>query len=229
MWESFPELNLQIRDMQEPIDIQFLNADQRCACVLLLDTSGSMSGAAIDALNQGLQTFQTELQNDALASRRCEIAIVTFGNGVQTVQDFVTAGQLEPMSLHVGGSTPMGEAINRAIDMVAERKATYKKNGVLYLRPWIFMITDGVPTDDWQSAGRRVKEGESRKEFSFFAVGVSGADMHRLGEIAVRPPLKLDGLRFVELFVWLSQSQKRVSASKLGEQTALPPVGWASV
>jgi uncharacterized protein YegL len=53
--------------------------------------------------------------------------------------------------------------------------------------------------------------------------------MQRLAEIAVRPPLKLDGLKFVELFVWLSQSQKRVSASKVGEQTGLPPVGWTSV
>src|ERR1022692_2452903 len=56
------------------------NPDPRCACVLLLDTSGSMSGSPIDALNQGLQTFQSDIQEDALAKRRVEIAIVTFGS-----------------------------------------------------------------------------------------------------------------------------------------------------
>jgi hypothetical protein len=35
-----------------------LNADPRCACVLLLDTSGSMDGAPIKALNEGLKAFE---------------------------------------------------------------------------------------------------------------------------------------------------------------------------
>jgi uncharacterized protein YegL len=216
--------------MPELADIQFLNADPRCACVLLLDTSGSMGGEPIAALNAGLQAFQKELQGDALASRRVEIAIVTFGNGgVQAAQDFVTAGQFTAPQLQAGGDTPMGAAIHLALDMIKQRKATYKSNGVLYYRPWAFMITDGGPTDEWQSAARRLKEEEAAKGVSFFAVGVGGANMQRLGEVAVRTPLKLDGLKFVELFVWLSQSQKRVSASKVGEQTGLPPVGWTSV
>jgi uncharacterized protein YegL len=53
--------------------------------------------------------------------------------------------------------------------------------------------------------------------------------MQTLSEISVRQPMKLDGLNFVELFVWISQSQKRVSANKVGEQTPLPAVNWAAV
>lgn len=52
------------------------NPEPRCPCVLLLDTSGSMQGAAIDALNQGLRTFQEELTKDALASKQVEVAVV---------------------------------------------------------------------------------------------------------------------------------------------------------
>ena len=45
-----------------------------------------------------------------------------------------------------------------------------------------------------------------------------------------RPPRVLQGLKFVDLFLWLSQSQQRVSNSKVGDQTALPPAdGWAVV
>src|SRR5690242_1423886 len=95
------------------------NPDPRVPCILLLDTSWSMNGAPIDALNQGLQTFQTDINQDNLARRRVEVAIVTFGSGgVQVVQDFVTAGQFQAPLLKAGGVTPMGEAINCALDLL---------------------------------------------------------------------------------------------------------------
>ena len=207
------------------------NPEPRCACVLLLDVSGSMGGQPIAALNEGLAAFASDLATDSLASQRVEVAIVTFGGaGVEVRQDFVTAGQLEPVRLEASGGTPMGAAIERAVDMVEQRKAQYKANGVLYYRPWVFLITDGEPTDDWKDAAARVHQVEEANGLAFFAVGVEGANMDVLGEIAVRSPLKLQGLKFVELFVWLSQSQRTVSSSKPGDQTALPTVeGWAAV
>ncbi len=206
------------------------NPDPRCPCVLLLDTSGSMAGASIDALNAGLRAFQTDICLDSLAIRRVDVALVTFGNsGVQTLQEFVTAGEFVAPTLTAGGNTPMGEAINRAIDLVRARKALYKSNGIAYYRPWIFMITDGAPTDEWQGAAQRVRAEEQANGLAFFTVGTAGADLARLAEIAVRPPVQLEGLKFVELFVWLSRSQQRVSNAKVGEQTALPPIGWSSV
>lgn len=207
------------------------NPEPRCACVLLLDVSGSMGGRPIAALNEGLAAFASDLATDSLASQRVEVAVVTFGGaGVEVRQDFVTAGQLEPIRLEASGGTPMGAAIERAVDLVEQRKAQYKANGVLYYRPWVFLITDGEPTDDWKDAAARVHQVEEANGLAFFAVGVEGANMDVLGEIAVRSPLKLQGLKFVELFVWLSQSQRTVSSSKPGDQTALPTVeGWAVV
>ena len=61
-------------------DVTFVdNPEPRCPCVLLLDTSSSMSGARINQLNAGLKQFQKELAADAMASKRVEIAIITFG------------------------------------------------------------------------------------------------------------------------------------------------------
>src|ERR1039458_8966483 len=203
------------------------NPDPRCACVLLLDTSGSMSGTPIDALNQGLQAFQMDIQEDALAKRRVELAIVTFGGSVQKVQDFVSAGSFVAPSLTAGGGTPMGEAIALGLQLVKSRKAEYKSSGVVYYQPWIFLITDGEPTDEWQNAAQMVKAEMSANALTFFAVGVGEANMQILSSITPRA-LKLEGLKFKDLFLWLSQSQKRVSGNKPGQQTPLPQIAFGS-
>lgn len=215
-------------------EIEFAeNPEPRCPCVLLLDTSGSMSGSAINALNEGLQTFKNTLTEDGLASRRVEIAIVTFDSKVNVVQDFVTADQFEPTTLSAGGATAMGTGIVTGLDMVQNRKTQYRENGITYYRPWIFMITDGEPqgeaNDIIDQASQRIKTEEENKSAAFFAVGVEGANMEKLQNIAARAPVKLNGLNFGEMFVWLSASMQRVSHSKVDEQVDLPPLGWGTV
>jgi uncharacterized protein YegL len=89
------------------------------------------------------------------------------------------------------------------------------------------MITDGEPTDEWQAAARLAKAEAASKNLTLFAVGVGDANTSVLKQFTERV-VKLDGLKFRELFIWLSQSQQRVSSSKVGEQTALPPVGFGA-
>jgi uncharacterized protein YegL len=217
------------------------NPEPRCAVVLLLDTSTSMAGQPIAELNAGLRTFDQELKADRLAALRVEVALITFGTTVQAIsgtgghaipfdaaQAFVTVDQFRPPILQHGGRTPMGEAVRRGLHLLHERKAIYKHNGIDYFRPWIFMITDGAPTDEWQSTTHQVKHEEERKGVSFYAVGVERANMDTLTQFSdQRPPLKLKGLAFRELFQWLSKSLSSISHSRPGEQVPLPPVGWA--
>lgn len=209
------------------------NPENRCPVILLVDTSGSMAGGPIEALNEGLRTFKETVLEDEQASLRVDVAIVGFGP-VELVQDFVTIDQLNPPHLVAKGLTPMGEAISFALDLLESRKVTYRANGIQYYRPWVFLITDGAPNPDspWQQAAQRVKLAEQQRKLSFFAVGVQGADMNTLSEVAppIRPPLMLNGLDFKSMFLWLSDSMVRVSSSTVGgDMVALPPVGWGQI
>jgi uncharacterized protein YegL len=137
------------------------NPEPRCPCVLLLDTSGSMNDPKqtsqqltpvqkvlhdsltaktirpIDELNAGLAAFREELMADELAVKRVEVSLVTFGP-VRRITDFQNPDIFRPPKLTAEGDTPMGIAIEKAIDIVRERKAAYKQNGISYYRPWIF-------------------------------------------------------------------------------------------
>jgi len=190
-----------------------------------------MAGAKIDGLNEGLRILKEELMKDELASRRVELAVVTFGDdGVSIVQDFITAAGFNPPLLHSNGSTPMGRAIEEGLELLRLRKGSYRANGVAYYRPWIFLITDGQPTDSTAVAAARIQAEEAANGIAFFAVGVEGANIQSLAQLSViRPPVRLRGLSFRELFQWLSASQRQVSSSRVGEQVLLPPVNWGTV
>lgn len=209
------------------------NPEPRCPCVLLLDTSGSMQGAPINALNEGLRTFKDDLIKNSLASRRVEVAVITFDCDINVVQDFVTADQFEPPTLTAQGLTHIGAAIHKALDIIQTRKAQYRANGVAYYRPWIFMITDGEPQGEQEGVieqvSQRIKDDEANKRVAFFTVGVENANMTSLSQISVRTPIKLKGLNFTELFLWLSASMSAVSHSKVDDQVGLPPVGWGAI
>jgi uncharacterized protein YegL len=205
------------------------NPEPRLACVLLLDVSQSMRGNPIAELNDGLRTYKQELVADSLARKRVEVAVVTFGGTVQNLCDFTIAEDFQPPTLTANGDTPMGAALKQAMDVIQQRKSIYRENGLAYFRPWIFMITDGGPTDPWKQAAKDIKEGESKKAFVFFAVGVEGANFEVLKQISVREPLKLQGLNFRDLFQWLSASQRSISQSTPGEKVQLPHPDWVSV
>jgi uncharacterized protein YegL len=221
------------------------NRDPRVACALLLDTSASMNGEPIAQLNKGYEALREALDEDPLARKRTEIAVVTFGGSEQLAIPFTEGRDLEPKSFHANGATPMGAALELGLDQLIARKQSYKDAGLEYYRPWLFVITDGAPTDGsrFTAAAARVRETEAQKGVAVFAVGVGGADMGTLAQLSdMREPLQLDGLKFIELFQWLSASMGVVSQSIPGatdaevasneqaEQIPLPsPRGWANL
>jgi len=213
------------------------NPDPRCPVVIVCDCSDSMverrpgdDRSPLDALNGGLDVLISELHNDPLAKRRVEVSIVAFGSQVSPATDFATVENLVLPTLAPSGATSMGAAIEEAIKAITERKKIYKENGIQSYQGVILLITDGIATDNIENAVKQVKEGESRKSFAFFAVGVDGADANTLNKFSDRGGLMLKGIKFDELFQWLSASTASVSASTPGDTVPLPsPSGWAEL
>ncbi len=207
----------------------FLNTERRCPVILVQDTSGSMVGS-IDEVNKGLQILRSDLLKDRLASQRVEIAVVTFGP-VRLVQDFVTVDRWLPPRLQASGPTPMGEALQFAVDQLNIRKRAYREAGIPYYRPWIWLVTDGQPTDNWRAAVEMIQPEIKGGRIEMFTIGTDGADFSVLREISFpRPPVLLKQAHYQEMFVWLSQSLRPVSRSRPGSELELgPPAAWGEV
>jgi len=210
------------------------NPENRCPVLFILDTSASMQGAPIEALNEGLAEFKFDVEQDALAALRVEVCLVTFGAVVKTLQPFVTIDDFLPPVLEAAGKTPMGHALEVGLEALEMRKKTYHEQGIGYYRPWVFLITDGAPTDRdvWEKAVHKMHCLDRDNRLTFFAVGVEGADREILNKLT--PPgrtiLLLKELKFKELFRWVSASVKRVSMGRVGgDMMALLPVSdWAA-
>ena len=184
-----------------------------------------MSGSRIDSLNNGVCPFKESLIADALAATRVEVAIVTLASSPAVVQDFVNLGQFNPPTLGANGTTAMGGGVELALDHLTTRKADYRSNGIPYYRPWIFLITDGSPTESIDEVRRRIAEGEAKRSFSFLSIGVEEADIATRSTLSSRAPLRLEGLDFGHLTAWIGPTAmiKMEAQLEFNGQVARPP------
>lgn len=210
------------------------NYEQKCLCLLVLDTSGSMGGEPIKELNRGLQEFYTAVEEDLIAANRLEVGIITFGSQIRTTQEPSLIENFTMPSLNVSGTTRMVDAIREAMRKTEERKRWYKETGQPYYRPIMVLITDGEPDRDQDVMGvsKEIDDAVNSKKFTFFGLGVRGYNHKILQQICPpsAPPMPLSGYKFSEFFKWLSNSIGIITKSKEGESIELPPISdWAQM
>jgi len=232
-----------VAEMPLQLEVNERNRDPRAACVLVVDVSGSMAGEPIRELSRGYEQFVEELNNDPLARKRAEVAVVTFGSGASLTVPFQEARNLTPQEFIASGTTNMAAGINMALDIIEERKQGYRAAGLEYFRPWMFLLTDGSPDPSgFDAAVTRVLDAQSAKKVTLFAVGVGdNVNFEHLRRLSSeRGPLSLKGLDFSSMFAWLSSSMSRVSMSNTAhadddspsdpnEMIELAPPGWGKI
>ena len=220
--------------MSDAIDLALVdNTSQRLPCVLVLDGSGSMDGAPINELNAGLRILEEELKKDDIASQRVQLLVIRLGGSdeVQVLSDWTDAMSFMSPKVDADGTTPLGAAVRMALAKIEEQKARYKANGIAYNRPWLFILTDGAPTDDaWEQAADECQAAEKKNQVVVFCIGTGSANLAKLERFSVRRPVRVDGLKFKELFVWLSRSTSSASKAVQGTNAQLAsPADWMQV
>ena len=214
------------------------NRHRRTPCVLLVDTSGSMEGEKIRRLNAGFRAFRDDILRNPMAAQSVELCVISFGP-VKVQSEFALLKEMPQLHFEADGVTPLKEGLELAVLKVTERKQSYRDHGISYYRPWIFLLTDGEPTDNnggystnYRKLLQPLQLAAQERKFTLFTVGVgvNAAGRQVLNELS-QPfggrCLDLDNLKFEEMFLWLSGSLSRVSQSSPGERVQLvdPAVG----
>lgn len=194
---------------------------------------------AINDMVEGVRLFYDSLRNDDVARYSAEICLVTFGgDSAKLIFDFATLDLQPPLpDLKAEGETPMGEAINMALDCLETRKQHYKDAGDDYFQPWLVLMTDGSPNGaakELERAISRTVDLINQRKLTIFPIGIGeDADMDVLRRFSpLRTPLRLKNMNFKGFFEWLGKSVQDTSKSMPGEQIELDTkgiLGWGTL
>lgn len=215
------------------------NQEQKCLCILVMDVSGSMHGPSLNALNEGIQSFFSEIQNgDEGVSKKLkdqiEISLIKYDQDVDIIRapKLLETGEHAPVLSDRGAITNTVAALREAIKLVNDRKAFYKATGQTYFRPWIILMTDGEPypyvESDVNEIGQIVKNDVLNKQYMIVGLGVGAANMSILKKMTYSEgydenqphgiTLPLQGTKFEAFFRWLSCSMSTISQSREGKR-----------
>lgn len=220
----------------EPMKISVGEGERRLPVYLLLDTSGSMTGAPIEAVRRGVEQFKLELQGDTFALETAWIGIITFGGRAEFVsKGLVPFDQFVPPPLNAGGQTPLGQALWLLIESLDNDLRRPVKGGPKAdWRPLVYILTDGEPTDDWREPREKILQREKAKICKVVTVGCGPyINPQNLRDIAIGETFNMDNdnASFQALFEWISTivGQESKTCSQTGgtmDKTITPPADF---
>lgn len=198
-------------DRQGQID-NFLDFDDfspRIPVLLLLDLSTSMCGLPIAELNEGFRLFLRNAKDDCRTNESMELEVITFNNSVEIVLPFRRVSGIEENDLPfftADGQTCMGNALMLAEKELRERMSLYRKARLHTYTPWIVLMTDGTPTDEWMEIAEKMHKMCNKRKFNFIGIGIgNGVNWDVLKRIVSGPLFKIRDLKTCEFFHWLAK------------------------
>lgn len=161
--------------------------------IVAVDRSGSMSvNGKIDALNLAFRDFINSLKNED-SPVDVKIALFSFGGNAASCDLSLTSVSeidAEKHTFTANGCTPMGHVFSMIKDMIEDREIVSSRS----YKPTIVLLTDGIPTDEWEEPLRSlINEGRSSKAFRI-AMGIGDdADKDMLSEFVSSAELLISG------------------------------------
>ncbi len=138
--------------------VQPAGGERRLPVYLLLDASGSMDGAPIQSVRQGLEQFQQETASDPFARDVVRIGLIVFNSDAQVVGGgLVSISALQPPNLTATGVTRLDLAFTKVLESIDRDVIKAVKGGQKGdWKPAVFILTDGRPTDEHGNATDRL-------------------------------------------------------------------------
>lgn len=202
---------------------------RRLPVYLLLDCSGSMYGEPIEAVKNGVQVLVSTLRQDPYALETAYLSIITFDSSAKQVTPLTELSAFQQPTIEANGCTALGEALSLLATKVDQEvtKTTPEQKGDW--KPLVFIMTDGVPTDD---INKGLAEFKKRKFGMVVACAAGqGADTNVLKQITecVVQLDTADSATIKSFFKWVSASVSAGSmkveetASDMNTMSELPP------
>jgi len=201
---------------------------RRLPVYFLLDTSGSMYGEPIQALNNALSSMVNILRTDAQALDTLWLSIITFDREVKEVIPLteLAAFQLPDITCPQSGPTHTGKALELLYQKVQEdvRRGSPTQKGDW--KPLMFLFTDGKPNDL-----QLYREMTPKIKASNFGAIVCCAAGHLADDSLLKELTEdvvhldtTDSTTLKQFFKWVSETIEKGNKSQgTGETVTLPP------
>ena len=202
---------------------------RRLPVYLLLDTSGSMMGEPIEAVKNGVQTMVSALRQDPYALETAFLSIITFNSSASQPVPLTELTSFQTPSIDASGTTSLGAALSLLAQRaeVEVNKTTAEQKGDW--KPIVFIMTDGMPTDDWQKG---LSDFQKQRWGMVVACAAGQAVdttiLKQITEVVVKLDTA-DSSSFKAFFKWVSASISTSSAKieeggkEIGGLNELPP------
>ena len=195
---------------------------------MLIDTSGSMHGAHVRVVEQGLHALAESLRTDPAELDTVVVSLISFDSSARQLVPLTRVARLSFPPLHACGTTALGEALKLLAQCISREAIAEPREGQRRdSKPLVFVMTDGMPMASWQAAADSLQ-----RRFHALFIGCALGDAADVGLLRrmTRAVVSLSGTddrSIAATFDWVAARAGVVAASIEAGQAdgiKLPPL-----
>jgi len=162
-------------------------------------------GEPIEAVKNGVQLMISKLRQNPQAQETAFLSVITFDSSAKQIIPLTDLSSFQMVDINASGTTALGDALKTVSQCIDREVAKTTADTKGDWKPLVFLLTDGVPTDNWQSGLTEFKK--RKTAFTVACAAGSGADtsvLKQITEIVIRIDTDMDSIE--KFFAWVTAS-----------------------